>query len=85
MNTNVYEIILPLLRSAIWGEEKFPFTCPADVDWDEVNKELRTQAIHYVPTNILSRVDNKNCVQYYQNTAVALRSWNHIMQEQQVL
>ena len=85
MNTNVYDVILPLLRSSIWGEEKFPFTCPTDVNWDEVNKELRAQTLHFLPTNILTRVDPKNCVQYYQNAATALRSWNHIMQEQQEL
>ena len=85
MDTKVYEIILPLLRSGIWGEEKFPFTCPAEVDWDEVYKELRAQTVHYLHTNILRRVDEKNSIKYHQNTAVALRSWIRIMQAQQNL
>jgi hypothetical protein len=85
MDTNIYDVILPLLRSAIWGEETFPFTIDENIDWKEVNKELRVQTIQYLPIDILSRVDKDNCVQYYKDTARALHSWHTIMQEQQAL
>lgn len=85
MNTNLYDIIFPLLCSALWGEEKHPFTCEADVDWKSVNQELKSQTIHYLPIDILSKVDLNNYIHYLQLGAHALQNWYTLMQEQQAL
>lgn len=85
MNTNLYDIIFPLLRSALWGEEKYPFTCEADVDWKAINHELKAQTIHYLPIDILSQRDLANYSQYLQQGAHALQNWYTLMQEQQDL
>lgn len=83
MNTNLYDIIFPLLRSALWSEENYPFTCEADVDWNLVNQELKEQTIHYLPIDILSRVDLANYLHYLQQGGGALQNWYTLMQEQQ--
>lgn len=83
MNTNLYDIIFPLLRAALWGEEEYPFTSKSDVDWETVNQELKAQAIHYLPLDILGRVDEENLAQYFEQGALALSRWYTMMQEQQ--
>ncbi len=85
MNTNLYNIIFPLLRSALWGEEKYPFPCETGVDWESVNQELKAQTLHYLPVNILSQTDPANYLHYLQQGAHALQNWYTLMQEQQDL
>lgn len=85
MNTNLYDVIFPLLRSALWGEKIFPIACKADVDWEAVNQELKEQTIHYLPLDILSQVDPANFLQYLQLGGIALQNWYTLMQEQQDL
>ena len=85
MNTNTYEIIFPLLRSALWGEEKFPFQCDKNIDWNSVYEELKAQTVHQLPIDILIRVDSANCMTYYRSATTAVRRWHDLMKEQQEL
>lgn len=85
MNANLYDIIFPLLRTALWGKETYPFSCESDVDWEAVNQELKEQTIHHLPIDILGEVDVANSLSYLQQGGAALQSWYRLMQEQQAL
>lgn len=85
MNTQLYDIIFPLLRSALWGEERYPFTYKTNIDWKAVNQELKEQTIHYLPIDILDQADPANSLRYLQLGGLALQNWYTLMQEQQEL
>lgn len=51
----VSQVVLALLRSALWGEEN---TYPSDTDWQAVTKELQAQAI----MGVIAGSDIPECV-----------------------
>ena len=83
--SEIYNIVFALLRSALWGEEAFPFTSEQEIDWTAVNKELSIQTVQILPVDILVKADPAHSQLYLQNTAKSIRSWYHLMQEQQNL
>ena len=48
----VFDTVLSLLRSALWGES---FQASPDTDWNAVNKELKQQAVMHLPVDILCK------------------------------
>jgi hypothetical protein len=85
MEHNIYDVIFPLLRAALWGEENYPFVCKEDVNWEYINNELKEQTIHCLPIDILTRVDKSNYMQYFQMGSSAMQNWFNLMQAQQNL
>lgn len=83
--SDLYDVIFPLLRASLWGEDKFPFTAPPNTDWDAVYEELCHQTVQHLPVDILCREDPKNRQKYILNATRAVRNWHKIMQAQQDL
>ena len=80
-NENTYDVFFALLRSTLWGEERFPF--PMDqytpIDWDEICKELAWHAIHTLPTDLLCRVDSSHQPRYLMLASRSVSHWYAIM------
>lgn len=81
----VFDTVLSLLRSAIWGESRFPFHAPEDTDWEAVYKELKMQTVQHLPVDILAREDPQKKQLYTANTVRNMMFWYKIMQVQQDL
>ncbi len=81
----VYNDVLSLLRSGLWGEERFPWQGLKATDWDEVYKELRQQAVQFFPINILARENPSQSRRYITADAKNMMRWDKIMSEQQNL
>ena len=84
---NTYDVFLALLRSALWGEERFPFPMDQDtpLDWDEICKELAWHAIHILPTDLLCRVDSAHQPRYLMLASRSVSHWYAIMEGQKAL
>ena len=94
MNTNIdvttkntYDGFFALLRSTLWGEERFPFPMDQDtpLDWDEICKELAWHAIHILPTDLLCRVDSVHQPRYLMLASRSVSHWYAIMEGQKAL
>jgi hypothetical protein len=85
LNPAVEETLLALLRSTLWGQERFPFQPPQDTDWAAVYTELRHQTVHHLPVDLLVSADPENALQYIQDTAINIRKWHYLMKQQQKL
>lgn len=81
----IYHQVLSLLRSALWGEERFPYSSPQEINWADVYKELRQQAVQFFPINLLARENPAQSLHYIAADAKNMMRWNKIMQEQQNL
>jgi hypothetical protein len=79
------QTILALLRSALWGRERFPFQPPRDTDWQAVYTELQHQAIQHLCVDLLAAADPANTFVYIQNLSENIRKWHRIMECQQEL
>lgn len=79
------QTILALLRSALWGEERFPFSPPGDTNWQAVYTELQHQAIQHLCVDLLATADPANTLVYIQNLSGNIRKWHRIMKCQQEL
>ena len=85
ISSDLYEVIFPLLRSALWGNDVFPFTCEESVDWNAINKELQLQAIRVLPVDVIACHDKAHSSILLQSTTRSMRKWYTLMQEQQKL
>lgn len=81
----IFDTVLALLRSSLWGEARFPFHAPADTDWEAVYKELQMQTVQHLPVDILVREDPQRKGLYTVNAARNMMHWYRIMQVQQEL
>lgn len=81
----VFDAVLSLLRSAVWGEDRFPFHAPVGTDWESVYQELRLQTVQCLPTDLLCREDPENKSLYIQHAARNMVKWMKIMQVQQAV
>lgn len=88
MNTTknpVYDTIFTLLRTALWGEQRFPMLHSANtaIDWDTVYQELRYQTVQNLPLDFLCRTDPRNKVTYIQASLPNLKHYYQLLKEQQ--
>lgn len=81
----VYDQVLAILRSSLWGEERFPYQAPQDVTWKELAKELGQQTVQFLPIDLLARENPGKYQNYVNAAAVNMMRWYKIMQEQQEL
>lgn len=81
----VYNQVLSLLRSALWGEARFPYQAPQEADWGEIYKELKHHAVQYLPIDLLVRENPAQSRQHITSAAKNMMHWYKIMQEQQDL
>lgn len=77
------DTLFALLRSAIWGEERFPFHAPADTDWMALYRELEAQTVQFLPLDLLIREDPKHTEAYMIHAANAIQNWYSLMEIQQ--
>ena len=93
VNTNfttdptTYEAFFALLRSTLWGEERYPLDTFHDalVDWEGVYKELVCHAIHILPTDLLCRVDTAHRLEYLKSASRRVSAWYSVMEAQKGL
>lgn len=81
----VFDQVLSLLRSALWGEERFPYQAPQDVSWGEITRELKQQTVQFLPIDLLARENPAKSQHYIAAAATNMLRWYKIMQEQQEL
>ena len=84
-DSTVYNQVLALLRSALWGEERFPYRAPQDIAWNKVHKELKQHGVQFFPITLLARENPSQSLQYISTDAKNILRWDKIMQEQQNL
>lgn len=75
--------ILALLRSALWGRDRFPFQPQPDTDWQAVYTELKHQTVQHLCVDVLAAADSANKFLYIQNLSENIRKWHRIMETQQ--
>ena len=93
VNTNfttdptTYDAFFALLRSCLWGEERFPLDTFHDalVDWEAVYKELISHAIQTLPTDLLCRVDTAHRLEYLKSASRKVSAWYSVMEAQKCL
>lgn len=85
VGTPVFDTVLALLRSAIWGESLFPFQPSAETDWEAVYNELCQQTVQHLPAEILVREDLRRKAMYTNHAARNVLCWLKIMQLQHSL
>lgn len=81
----VYNEVLSLLRSSVWGEERFPYSRAEGVDIKEVNAELKHHTVQYLPIDILAREYPEYSDRYITADAKKLMRFDRIMSEQMAL
>ena len=79
----VYNQVFDILKSALWGEERFPYRTPEDADWDELYNELKAQTVQCLPLDILARENPAASRQYIAAAGKGMMRWYHIMGQQQ--
>ncbi len=85
--SNTYDALFALLRSTLWGEERFPFIMDKEtpLDWDEIFKELSWHAIRILPTDLLCRLDSPHQQKYMLHASFSVSSWYAVMTAQKTL
>lgn len=83
----VYDTIFALLRTALWGEDRFPLSLPSDAvpDRDLVYQELCYQTVQNLPLDLLCRADSANKKTYLQSAIPRLSHYDRILKMQQKL
>ena len=80
------EILFSLLRTSIWGEEKYPLQIPQDsVDWPAIYKELRQQTVQYLTLEYLCGLDPEHKVSYLKAISQSMSRFYTVMSEQKKL
>lgn len=83
----VYDTMFALLRTALWGEQRFPvslFTA-ADIDWAAVYKELCYQTVQHLPLDFLCRVNKPHKATYMQASIPGFKHYYQILKDQQAV
>ena len=82
-DSTVYNQVLAILRTVLWGEERFPYQAPQDADWDEIYKELKAQSVQGLAMDLLSRLNPSASRQYLTAAGRGMMHWYKILQGQQ--
>ncbi len=77
------DALLALLRSCLWGQERFPFQPPQDINWRDVYTELRHHAVQHLVVDLLATADRDNTLIYLKKLANNIRKFQKIMESQQ--
>lgn len=82
-----YDAMFALLRSTLWGEERFPFTLGQDspLDWKEIYKELSWHTVRVLPTDLFCRLDAAHQQKYMMNSSFCVSIWYSVMEAQKLL
>lgn len=83
MDTSVEEVFFSLLRTSLWGKERFPIEMQPETDWEAVRTELKYHAIQHLPVDLLVKYDPVKRQQYLQNAFRAFSHWQKLMKVQQ--
>ena len=83
LTTEVKNALLQLLRSSLWGQERFPFNPAPDTDWQAVYTELCHQTVQHLPVDLLVAADPAHAMEYIQNAARNIQKWHYLMTQQQ--
>ncbi len=81
----VYDQVLALLRSALWGEERFPYQAPQDVEWKDILKELKNQTVQFLVVDLLARERPEKAEFYLASTAKNMMRLYNLLGLQQEL
>ena len=81
----VYDQVLALLRSALWGEERFPYQAPQDVEWKDIIQELKNQTVQYLVIDLLIRERPEKADGYFAATAKNMMRLCNLLEVQQTL
>ena len=81
----VYDQVLALLRSALWGEARFPYQPPQDVEWKDIIQELKNQTVQYLVIDLLIRERPEKADAYFASTARATMRLYNLLDVQQAL
>lgn len=65
----VYDQALALLRSALWGEEQFPYQAPQNEEWQDIIQELKNHAVQFLTIELLVRERPDKADSYTASTA----------------
>lgn len=79
----VAEAIFALLKSSLWGENRFPLPDLSGTDWTAVYSELRHHAIQNLAVDQLVKANPDNSQLYLKKALQGITRWYHIMGEQQ--
>ena len=79
----VYDRMLSLLRSALWGEERFPYQAAADVEWKDIIQELKNQTVQFLVVDLLIRENPGKAESYLVASAQSAMRWYSILDLQQ--
>lgn len=79
------QTVFALLRSCLWGQERYPFTVPEGMDWQAVYQELLYQCIACLPVDLLVREDPKNRNRYMYKAMTTAAFHRKVMTLQQTL
>lgn len=79
------ELLFSLLRSALWGQARFPFQPPQDADWQAVYTELQHHAVQHLGVDLLVTADCDNAFAYMQCLSEGIRKWHRVLKCQQQL
>ncbi len=80
-----YQYMFALLRSSIWGTDRFPIEPAEDIAWEELYQELRNQTVNRLVADVLCPMDTPVSQQCLKETSVGLLSWHKLMNVQQHL
>ena len=81
----VQNTVLALLRSSLWGIERFPFESLPGINWKNVYTELHNQAVAPLCADLLGDIDPENTISYIQSAARNIRLWHDLANTQQKL
>lgn len=79
-------ILFSLLRTSIWGEDKFPLNISqTDIDWSAIYQELKHQTVQNLPVELLCRLDPTHKNSYVNAASLSMSRFYMITNEQQKL
>ena len=81
----VYDQVLALLRSAMWGEERFPYQAPPDAEWKDIIEELKNQTVQFLVIDLLIRERPHKAEAYFASTAKVMMHLGNLLELQQEL
>lgn len=81
----VYDQVLALLRSALWGEARFPYQAPQDAQWKDIIQELKNQTVQYLVIDLLIREQPQKADAYYAAAGKTMMRLCNLLDVQQAL
>ena len=77
-----YDVVLALLKNAIWGDSKEPLCLDDDIAWSDVYQELRAQAVEGIVVDALPAVKNLDLqlkMEWLHRVTKNISYWNQLM------